>query len=542
MKLRCKSTGDKFLRIRRQRSRAAGSRAVGQRSGALLLIVLVAIVLLTLSAYTFMALMQTEEEATRLQTRRYQSKYLADSGLDYVRLYLSNSEATIREKGGRWENETLFRGVPVAVDVNDASRIGYFAIITSSLDDQGIPSNSRFGLTDESTKINLNTLPFTDVLQPGSGRQILMALPGMTESIADAIMDWLDKDDDVRDYGAESSFYEGSNPPYQAKNGPMDSLEELLLIRDVTPQLLFGLDTNRNGILDPDEANAGDVSVNDAEMYLGWANFLTLYSKESNLTSEGLPRINVNADDLEQLYDDLKSAFNDEWANYIIYYRCAEQEPSSEPPSDPSAVIQKASLIPIDFSNLTSRRKFNTIIDVVGAYVDTREFDGENLVSFVESPVNITNIGISMPTLMANLTTYEGATIPGRINIMQAPRSVLMGIPGLDEETVDAIISKREYELDSPDGADLNRRYETWILLEGIVDLPTMQSLMTYVCTGGDVYRAEIVGYFPDGVGTSRAEAVIDTTIPIPRVLFWRDKSHLNTGYSIERLGIELIE
>ena len=128
---------------------------------------------------------------------------------------------------------------------------------------------------------------------------------------------------------------------------------------------------------------------------------------------------------------------------------------------------------------------------------------------------------------------------------MQAPKRVLMGLPPLggDEELVDEIIERRgtDFELDAPDGADMNRRFETWLLVENIVDLPTMRNLMTYICTGGDVYRAEIVGYFPDGIGTSRAEGVIDTTLPIPRVLFWRDKSHLTTGFSIERLGVDLV-
>jgi len=38
------------------------------------------------------------------------------------------------------------------------------------------------------------------------------------------------------------------------KSGPYDSLNELLLVRGVTPELLFGKDKNRNGVIDPDEA------------------------------------------------------------------------------------------------------------------------------------------------------------------------------------------------------------------------------------------------------------------------------------------------
>ena len=145
---------------------------------------------------------------------------------------------------------------------------------------------------------------------------------------------------------------------------------------------------------------------------------------------------------------------------------------------------------------------------------------------------------------MANLTTYEGDVIPGRVNIMQAPRKVLEAIPYLTEEEVDRIhtVAKNDREVDDPDGADMNRKYETWLLVEGVVDLDKMKALMPFICTGGDVYRAEIAGYFGDGAGTSRAEVVLDTTEAIPRVLFWRDKSHLRKGFSVEAMGTQLIE
>lgn len=515
------------------------------RRGSLLLIVLVTIVILSLSAYTFTALMRTEEEASRLQTRQIQSKYLVDSGTDYVRLFLSQSEATIREKGGRWDNSLTFQAQQVAVANSNPNMIGYFSVITSSLDNEGTPEGYRFGLIDESSKININTLPYADAMF-GNARDILMTLPEMTEEIADAILDWVDADDEIREFGTESSYYS----TYDCKNGPMDSLDELLLIRGVTPQLMFGLDTNRNGILDDAEANASDVSQTEAEMYLGWANYLTLYSKESNLTAEGLVRININSDDLEQLYDDLKSSFNDEWANFIIYYRTASDEPV-DAPTESSAEVVPASSIEPDFETLQSQRKFQTVLDIIGKFVKVNAEDlntdqvDDILYPYLQSPIQITNAGVTIPLMMASLTTNEGTTIPGRINIMQAPRKVLEGLETaglLDADQIDRIIYAREgdQELDDPDGADLNRRYETWIMLEGIVDLETMKALMPYICTGGDVYRAEIVGYFPDGAGSSRAEVVIDTTVPIPRILFWRDKSHLRGSFSIDALGINL--
>ncbi len=61
----------------------------------------------------------------------------------------------------------------------------------------------------------------------------------MDVNIADAILDWLDPDDTPRENGAEVDYYAAQNPPYAPKNGPLDTIEELLLVRGVTPELLF---------------------------------------------------------------------------------------------------------------------------------------------------------------------------------------------------------------------------------------------------------------------------------------------------------------
>lgn len=517
------------------------TRSTQRRSGLVLIIVLVTVVILSLSAYTFTALMQTEEEASRLITRRLQSKYLADSGVDYARRFLARDEDSIRESGGRWDNADQFQGVIVATDVNDPANVGAFTIICSNLDDQANPEGFRYGMIDESSKLNLNVLPFWDE-QVDVRSEVLLALPGMTEDVADAILDWLDEDDESRDFGAESSYYRSQSPPYEAKNGPLDSLDELLLIRGVTPELLFGLDTNRNGVLDDLEGAADNVSSVDADMTLGWANYVTLYSNESNLNTDQLPRININDDDLEQLHDDLRSRFDDNWANFIIHWRSNTTEP------DPTAGLpfQAPNQVPVDFDNVISERKFTSVLDLVDATVPG-EVDGNQVLMSSPLPIptlqNIPDFTAALTNAMNELTHFEGRSIPGRINIMQAPRIVLDAIPGLSEELIDMIIDRREFELDQPDGADIFRLHPTWLWAEGfpilqiINDPQAMSALLPYICTGGDVFRAEIIGFFPDGIGTSRAEGVIDTIETDPRLLFWRDKSHLPSGYSIDVLG-----
>lgn len=507
----------------------------GEPRGFILLIVLVTIIVLALSAYTFALLMISEDEVTRLTGRRIQSRYLVESGVDFTRLMLSNDDATIHEMGGLWDNPGQFQGVPVAIDPMRPEDIGRVTIVAPGMDTEGNLDGFRHGLTDESAKLNVNTLTYADNWVPGGGRQLLMSLPLMREDVADAILDWMDPDDDTRELGTEYSYYAGLSPPYAPKNGPMDSIEELLLVRGVTPQLLFGLDNNHNGILDLDEQYSEDAGSIPPEMQLGWANYLTLYSKESNLNPSGLERININDDDLGQLYDDLRSVFNEEWSSFIIAYR--QNGPfTEEPPED-----QEEGFVNVDLTQ-PANHTFSQVIDLIDARTtaDGLNEDGDTVAIIIDSPVNQINMSQTLPLVMQNLTTVSGDNIPGRINVMQASRVVLNGIPGMTEQIIDDIIRLREFELDDPGLTDINRKYETWLLEQGVVELPTMKAITPFVCAGGDVYRAEVVGYYQDSVATSRAEVILDTTELVPRILFWRDKSHLQSGYSVDILGAEL--
>jgi hypothetical protein len=511
-------------------------RPASHRNGSILLIVMVTVAILALSVLSFSSLMLVEEKAARVMTRQVQSKHLADSGVEYARVYLARPEAEIEEGGGLWNNEGSFRGVPAVTDINNPERnadIGRFTLVAPNLNEEGVPEGRRYGLVDESSKININVLPYYDFYErirdpdnePVIARDILLSLPDMEEDIADAILDFVDAGSEKREYGAESEYYNGLNPPYNAKDGPLDSIDELLLVRGVTPELLFGLDTNRNGVLDDTEATLGNVSSTEAESNLGWANYLTLYGKERNLTPEGLPRININADDLDQLYDDLKSTFDDDWANFILMYRLGY---SPGEPQNETDVIGGASLVPFEIPEDAESKaefKFSTVLDFMDITFATNEVDDDGNPIFASSPLS--SFPPNNPAILIalqSLTVYDGISVPGRINVRQAPRAALAGL---------------EIELE-PGLLDEYRKYETWLLADGHVDLATMKELMPYINSGGDVFRAEIVGYFGDGRGTSRAEAVFDTTLPLPKLLMWRSKSHLQTGYSIEALGSEL--
>ncbi len=86
------------------------------------------------------------------------------------------------------------------------------------------------------------------------------------KEIVDAIVDWIDEDDQESDHGAETSYYQSLDPPYSAKNGPVTNIEELLLVRGVTPELFFGSkDTMGLKDLLTVYGDNGKVNINTAE-------------------------------------------------------------------------------------------------------------------------------------------------------------------------------------------------------------------------------------------------------------------------------------
>ena len=63
---------------------------------------------------------------------------------------------------------------------------------------------------------------------------------GEIPAISCAILDWIDPDENTHLNGAENEEYQRRDPPYYAKNKPIDDLSELLLIRGITPEMYSG--------------------------------------------------------------------------------------------------------------------------------------------------------------------------------------------------------------------------------------------------------------------------------------------------------------
>jgi len=336
-----------------------------RRRGVVLLLVLVVVAMLALGSYSFVQLMNAEAHSARSAGRIAQARAAADSGVHYVAALLIDQKLNGALGSDLYDSPDLFHAQLVTDEssVHPHDRCRFSAMAPVEEDQTG--ATWRYGLVDESGRINLNALPQATQSQgsqtgggtggggatgtgggTGTGGSTassgasttsasgsasepanpLLGLPNMTSELADAILDFIDEDDDPRSAGAESDYYQSLSPPYRAKNGPLRSLDELLLVGGVTPRLLYGEDANRNGVLDPNEDD-GELSYpsddSNGTLDRGWLPYLTLYSRESNTDNAGQPRVNLNNSDLSALYDELSQDpdFGEEPARFIVAYR-----------------------------------------------------------------------------------------------------------------------------------------------------------------------------------------------------------------------------
>jgi general secretion pathway protein K len=112
-------------------------------------------------------------------------------------------------------------------------------------------NEGRFDISiiDESGKIQVNQLIDRNgnynALQQNLLKRFLALeefgiIPEEREDIVNSIKDWIDPDNESTDFGEESSYYEALETPYSCRNAPLESLEELLLIKGITKDIVYG--------------------------------------------------------------------------------------------------------------------------------------------------------------------------------------------------------------------------------------------------------------------------------------------------------------
>jgi len=217
-------------------------KAIASERGIALLLVLWVLTILMVIVLSFSFITRTETYATLSFRQGAEKKFLAEAGI----------ERGIMELFYRKQN----RGMQVIIEGTEVWKI------------DGTPYKIQSGdgeytvmITDETSKVDINAISDanSDIL-----RNLLKNLGVQEEevnTIVDSILDWKDADDLLHLNGAESDYYMSLPNPYKAKNAAFDTLEELLLVKGMTPEILYG-NSEKKGIIDFLTVNSRTNKIN----------------------------------------------------------------------------------------------------------------------------------------------------------------------------------------------------------------------------------------------------------------------------------------
>lgn len=198
-----------------------------------MVIVMISILVLSALAAGFAYSMKVETKLARNANSEAELEWLGRSGVEYARWVLANSLLNPMEPYDSldqpWATGTGFLG-PTNAPIGEVQKT--FTLGRGTV---------TWSITDLESKFNINSPE--PVLQPilQQALTLMQVPPGEATPVVNSILDWIDQDDRTHPEGAESQYYESLDPPYLAKNGPIDDLSELLLIRGVTPPIYYGL-------------------------------------------------------------------------------------------------------------------------------------------------------------------------------------------------------------------------------------------------------------------------------------------------------------
>lgn len=187
---------------------------------------------------------------------------LALSGLLFG--FAQTTRTSLSKANGFYRTEQAWNGawaglqtaIAILRDVNDTSTDPQVAkLLTRESTFPVGDANCCLTITEENGLLNVNRLKSADGRIDRKQIDRLLGLidilnrrdkdlPPIGYGIVPAIIDWIDSDDEVttltfiqRDsMGAESDYYQTCKPPRLCRNGPVDTLDELVWVKGMTPE------------------------------------------------------------------------------------------------------------------------------------------------------------------------------------------------------------------------------------------------------------------------------------------------------------------
>jgi len=451
----------------------------GVHRGVVLVAVLLVTALVALIAAGLMFRMRAEVATAAAEARGEQAYQAASSGLACAMLVLHNAS---NDPAAWYDNPEMFQNQFVA---DDASDRWFFTLYA---EDPTEHAPVRYGLTDEASKINLNSAP----------PETLLALKNMTAELVACLLDYRDADTIPQADGAEQDYYDSLRHPYLIPNQPLGTTDELLMVKGFTGQVIYGEDSNLSAILGVRSGEGVGRTITagsrDGSPDRGLRGVATVYSSEPNVDNAGRPRI------------DLNSAIPAGAVNL------------------PEATLKFIRLYQAEGGKFGNP---GDLLEMKYALKQAHPDDNLEAGASIESAVKAEQL----PVVMDRLTTKPtGARrpLPGLVNINTAPAEVLAVLPGMDANVAQQIVDLRR------DLPAETKNTVAWLYTQNLLDADAFKKAAPCVTARGFQYSVRCIGF---GVPCGRyrvLEAVIDLARGAPRVAYLRDITRLGLPFALD--------
>ncbi len=297
--------GTEAARETAKRGKAKTQKTVRRRRGVILPVMLAILLLLGLLAAGFAYRVHAERSAMNAVIYQRQARLAAESGIQKALLLLRTQRGNV---AAWYDNPDEFNriimwspGDDTLWATNEELEEGTLAYRFSLVADNPYDDEDkcRYGITDESAKLNLNTATAEQL-----GRLIsqIATEDMIVEELVDALLDWRDENDTPLEFGAESQYYASLDTPYRPKSGDFDTVEELLMVKGFDGRVLYGEDQDRNGLLTPNEDDGEDSFPDDdgdGKLNRGLYPYVTVLSRDRGTDRDNRPRVYLYGDPTE---------------------------------------------------------------------------------------------------------------------------------------------------------------------------------------------------------------------------------------------------
>ncbi len=254
-------------------------------SGYVLIIILIMTTLLVSIAGEFIVVAQINIGYGQKLKNHLRANYLAKSGIQLCQFIL-------------YADLKGLSGEMITGRATDKEIDSYNDVWAINVPDLPIAEGSlKLKIIDENSKINMSVFAneFTERTKFYLFAQNFFMNMGLPMDFADIIHDWVDIDESRMPYGAESQdFYLTVKPEYPSKNNAMDSIDEMLMLKDMTPEIYYGMgggnteaEKNEQNLVDNNRGDT-DLSMDKIEEMAGESAAKKISVREKNLETTAI--------------------------------------------------------------------------------------------------------------------------------------------------------------------------------------------------------------------------------------------------------------